>query len=41
MPKLTDRTIRDLPAPASGNRLHFDDGLKGFACRVTAAGGKV
>ena len=38
--KLTDRAIDALPAPATGNRLHYDDGhedrVKGFALRITA-----
>jgi integrase len=38
--RITDRLVRALPAPATGNRLYFDDELKGFAARVTAAGGR-
>jgi integrase len=38
--QLTDRTIRALPAPARGNKVTYDDAVKGFGCRVTAAGGK-
>jgi len=36
--RLTDRTVKALPCPAQGNRLFFDDVVRGFACRVTAAG---
>jgi hypothetical protein len=36
--RLTDRTAKVLPCPAHGNRLFFDDVVRGFACRVTAAG---
>ena len=38
--KLTDATVRDLPLPENGNRLVYDDQLKGFAARVTAAGSR-
>ena len=35
MPKLTDeltdKVMRDLPAPPKGNVLHYDPTLKGFA----------
>ncbi|MDF2781163.1 MAG: hypothetical protein K0S96_967, partial [Geminicoccaceae bacterium] len=36
MAKLTDRIVRELPAPATGNRITFDDGVKGFGIRITA-----
>ena len=38
--KLTDATIKKLPAPATGNRLYFDEAVKGLALRVTAAGSR-
>jgi integrase len=38
--RLTDKDIRNLPAPASGNRVTYDTELKGFGVRVTAAGAK-
>jgi integrase len=38
MPRLTDALVKRLPAPAKGNRLTFDDGVSGFAARVTAGG---
>ena len=38
--RLTNRVIAKLPVPAQGNRLFYDDTVKGFACRVTDAGGR-
>ena len=38
--RLTDKTVRDLPAPASGNRVYYDSDLPGFGARVTAAGAR-
>lgn len=38
--RLTDRTIKALPAPAQGNKVSYDDAVKGFGIRVTAAGGR-
>lgn len=38
--KLTDQTVRDLPLPASGNKIHFDDDVAGFGTRVTAGGAR-
>jgi integrase len=35
-PHLTDALIKKLPAPAKGNKIHYDDTVKGFGCRVTA-----
>ena len=32
--------VSDLPTPATGNKLYFDDDVKGFAVRVTAAGAR-
>ena len=37
---LTDPAIRGLPTPSKGNRVHYDDDVKGFGCRVTAAGAR-
>jgi integrase len=36
--KLTDKIVRGLPAPASGNRITYDNIVHGFGVRVTAAG---
>ncbi|WP_338690436.1 tyrosine-type recombinase/integrase [Bradyrhizobium sp. 26S5] len=38
--KITDRDVRNLPAPASGNRITYDGDVKGFGVRVTKAGAK-
>jgi integrase len=38
--RLTNRVVAKLPVPAQGNRLFYDDTVKGFACRVTDAGGR-
>jgi integrase len=38
--RLTDSDVRKLPAPASGNRIHYDTEVKGFGARVTAGGAK-
>jgi hypothetical protein len=38
--RLTDRLVKDLPPPATGNRITFDTEVKGFGLRVTAAGAK-
>lgn len=41
--KFDERFVRALPAPGSGNRIHYDggkDAVKGFGVRVTAAGAK-
>ena len=40
MPHLTDATIRRLPKPAKSNKVHYDDEVPGFGCRVTAAGAR-
>ena len=37
---LTDAAIRRLPTPSKGNKIHYDDDVKGFGCRVTAAGAR-
>jgi integrase len=38
--RLTDPAIKQLPAPTRGNRISYDDTVKGFGCRVTAAGAR-
>ena len=38
--RLTDRIVKDLPAPASGNRIQYDADLPGFGVRVTSAGAR-
>jgi integrase len=36
--RLTDSIVKRLPAPTTGNRITYDADVKGFGCRVTAAG---
>jgi hypothetical protein len=38
--KLSDATIKSLEKPASGNKITYDDEIKGFGIRVTAGGAK-
>src|SRR5262249_33962361 len=38
--RLSDSIVKTLPAPAKGNRIFYDDLVKGFGCRVTAAGSR-
>jgi integrase len=38
--RLTDAVIRRLPLPAKGNRIAYDDDVKGFGARITASGVK-
>ena len=38
--RLSDRTVKLLPAPERGNRITYDADVKGFGVRVTAAGGR-
>lgn len=38
--RLDDKAVRRLDAPASGNRITYDDEVKGFGLRMTAAGAK-
>jgi integrase len=38
--RLTDIVVKRLPAPSRGNKVTYDDAVKGFGCRVTAAGGR-
>ncbi len=39
--RITDKLVKTLEPPAAGNRITYDDKLKGFGVRVTAAGTKV
>jgi integrase len=36
--RLTDTIVKQLPAPARGNKIAWDDTVKGFGIRTTAAG---
>ena len=36
--KLSDKIVKALPTPVSGNKIHYDETVKGFGCRVTASG---
>lgn len=38
--KLTDTIIDKLPLPTTGNKISYDDDVKGFGIRVTAAGAR-
>jgi integrase len=38
--QLTDRVVRELPSPTTGNRITYDAEVTGFGVRVTAAGAK-
>lgn len=38
--RLTDKVVATLPCPPKGNRISYDDAVKGFGCRVTAAGNR-
>jgi hypothetical protein len=38
--RLTDTNVKQLPAPERGNKITFDDLVKGFGIRVTAAGAR-
>jgi integrase len=38
--RLVDSMVRALPAPTAGNRISYDDEVKGFGIRVTAAGAR-
>jgi integrase len=40
MGQLTDAVIRKLKPPAAGNRITYDDAVRGFGVRVTAAGAR-
>lgn len=38
--KLTDKAVRDAASPPSGNRIIYDEDVKGFGVRITSAGAK-
>lgn len=38
--KITDKLVKELPPPSTGNRIAYDSDLHGFGVRVTAAGAK-
>ncbi len=38
--RLTDKMVKALTSPAAGNRITYDDEVKGFGVRVTMAGAK-
>ena len=38
--KLTDNLLQQLPTPERGNKIAYDDAVKGFGVRTTAAGGR-
>lgn len=38
--RLTEQTVKALPAPAAGNRITYDDDPRGFGVRVTRGGAK-
>jgi integrase len=38
--QLTDKLVRDLPAPPDGNKVHYDEKARGLGVRVTSAGAK-
>ncbi len=40
MPHLTDALVKALPTPTVGNKVSYDDKIKGFGVRVTAAGAR-
>ena len=38
--RLTDAIVRRLSPPKRGNKVYYDSEVKGFGCRVTAAGAR-
>jgi integrase len=38
--RLSDKAVKELEAPDTGNRITYDTEVKGFGCRTTAAGTK-
>jgi hypothetical protein len=38
--RLTDADVKRLKAPTKGNKITYDDTVKGFGARVTAAGAR-
>jgi integrase len=37
---LTDAIVKALPVPEKGNKVYYDDDVRGFGCRVTAGGAR-
>jgi integrase len=37
---LTDSIVKNIPSPAAGNRIEYDETVRGFGVRVTAAGSR-
>jgi integrase len=38
--KLSDKIVKELPAPVTGNKIHYDTEVTGFGVRLTAAGAR-
>ena len=38
--RLTDKMVKELPVPVTGNRITYCADMAGFGCRVTAFGGR-
>src|SRR6516164_6475702 len=38
--RLTDRAVKSVPAPDTGNKVYYDDLVRGFGLRVTRAGAR-
>jgi integrase len=38
--KLTDKIVKSLPVPDSGNRITYDEDVKGFGARITTSGSR-
>ncbi len=38
--RVTDKMVRAMAAPAAGNRITYDDDVKGFGVRITSAGAR-
>jgi hypothetical protein len=38
--KLTDAIVKALPVPTSGEKITYDESVKGFGIRVTAGGAR-
>ncbi len=38
--RLTDKLVRDLPAPAAGAKISYDADVPGFGARITPAGAR-
>jgi hypothetical protein len=37
---LSDKMVKSLPLPTSGNRIHYDSKVRGFGIRLTSAGAR-